>query len=77
MSDLDILDEFPPFDERPITARKKHPMRLSGDRITHCFRGHEFTAENTFINSSGGRVCRKCRRLWLLSRKPARSEASS
>lgn len=29
---------------------------------THCKRGHEFTPENTYIQSGGGRVCRECRR---------------
>lgn len=32
-------------------------------RTTHCKRGHEFTPENTFIHSSGGRQCRTCRNL--------------
>lgn len=28
---------------------------------THCYRGHEFTADNTYINpTSGGRQCRQC-----------------
>jgi hypothetical protein len=29
---------------------------------THCFRGHEFTPENTYHPPSGGRVCRTCQR---------------
>lgn len=29
---------------------------------THCKRGHEFTPENTYLNSRGGRVCRECQR---------------
>lgn len=27
---------------------------------THCFRGHEFTTENTVNRKSGGRACREC-----------------
>lgn len=39
-------------------ANDKHPW----SRRTHCSRGHEFTARNTFVTSSGGRGCRECRR---------------
>jgi hypothetical protein len=28
---------------------------------THCLRGHAFTADNTYIRPSGGRMCRACR----------------
>lgn len=36
-------------------------MRLK----THCKRGHEFTAENTYtFPSSGSRSCRQCREIW-------------
>src|SRR6267142_2156466 len=31
-------------------------------RQTHCKYGHEFTPENTYIMSQGGRQCRICRR---------------
>lgn len=34
----------------------------SGDK-KHCKRGHEFTPENTKINSKGARVCITCRRI--------------
>lgn len=30
--------------------------------ITHCPHGHEYTAENTHINTNGARSCRACRR---------------
>ena len=29
---------------------------------TRCVNGHQFTKENTYIRSNGGRVCRACRR---------------
>lgn len=29
---------------------------------THCKRGHEFTPENTRLNTRGARVCRSCER---------------
>ena len=29
---------------------------------THCPHGHEYTAENTYINPKGHRACRECRR---------------
>lgn len=30
---------------------------------THCPRGHEYTQENTYIQSKGGRVCKECSRI--------------
>ena len=35
-----------------ITAQKA--------RQTHCLRGHEFSAENTYITKAGSRGCRAC-----------------
>jgi len=29
---------------------------------THCPKGHEYTAENTFIQKKGSRVCRTCKK---------------
>lgn len=30
---------------------------------THCPKGHEYTLENTFMSSTGGRYCRECHRI--------------
>ena len=30
-------------------------------RKTHCLRGHEFTADNTYLRPGGQRMCRACR----------------
>ena len=31
---------------------------------THCKKGHEYTEENTYVASDGGRRCRECYRDW-------------
>lgn len=30
---------------------------------THCYRGHEYTPENTLLDSRGYRCCKRCARL--------------
>jgi hypothetical protein len=35
-------------------------MGKAQSRQTHCKRGHEFTPENTYVTSQGGRSCRAC-----------------
>lgn len=47
---------------RENTLRGTSPIAAEA-RATHCKRGHEFTAANTYVNSFGSRVCRACRRL--------------
>jgi hypothetical protein len=45
--------------------------KASGAKIrerTHCCRGHEYTAENTYITPQGWRNCRACHRLKMLRR---------
>lgn len=36
--------------------------RQAGRELTHCVHGHEYTPENTYINSSGYRQCLECRK---------------
>ena len=38
-------------------TRRGFPYR---ERKTHCIRGHEYTAENTHLNSAGFRECKIC-----------------
>lgn len=35
---------------------------------THCFRGHEFTKENSYVRPGGTRQCRKCRQIYELTK---------
>ena len=41
----------------PIAINRIHAAK------THCIRGHEFTPENTRLNSKGYRACRTCKRV--------------
>jgi hypothetical protein len=46
------------------SANKRDTVRNglhSQARKTHCKRGHEFTAENTYIRPDGARTCRRCK----------------
>lgn len=39
--------------------------RDHNQKKTHCSKGHEFTAENTYIRATGARTCRACmKRHW-------------
>lgn len=42
-------------------------------RQTHCHRGHEFTPENTYVDSRGGRRCRQCQRENAVAQRVKRS----
>lgn len=47
--------------ERVIeTKRAQGPLKGGPQNLTHCKRGHEFTAENTRLDKRGSRVCRTC-----------------
>ncbi len=48
--------------EHVVPLTQAEPMRCDGhSQKTHCKRGHEFTAENTYFSKSH-RWCRECRR---------------
>lgn len=44
----------------PVTNAEN--MRRRGARTTHCPRGHPYDQANTYINASGHRFCRACKR---------------
>lgn len=41
------------------TLRSSSPIAIHA-RQTHCVNGHEFTKENTYLRTAGGRYCRAC-----------------
>lgn len=43
----------------PVTGAENARRRDEG--MTHCPRGHEFNAENTYMRARGQRECRPCR----------------
>jgi hypothetical protein len=38
--------------------------RARRHRKTHCRNGHEFTADNSYLDSQGRKFCRECKRIW-------------
>jgi hypothetical protein len=51
--------------------RNQRPSSGSKNVRTHCFKGHEFSPENTIRARNGGRRCRRCRNESALSRNRA------
>jgi hypothetical protein len=45
-------------------------------RKTHCWRGHSFSDENTYVHD-GRRHCRKCQRIYEAAYKTRRAETNS
>lgn len=41
-------------------AKKKRVCTIGKSRMTHCHRGHEFSAENTRYTTQGHRRCKAC-----------------
>jgi len=44
-------------------AAAKHHISHVRSRRNHCFRGHEYTAQNTITMNDGGRGCRACNKI--------------
>ena len=62
------------YDVEPVCT-KCHADRDSARKAqTHCKRGHEFTADNTYKAANGTRHCRACARLRDLLRGPRGSD---
>lgn len=54
-------DHLEPVDQRTNLLRGIGWAAVNASK-THCVNGHEFTAENTYVNPSGRRHCRICRK---------------
>src|SRR6185369_1743609 len=58
-----------PVTARTNTLRAPEGVTAKKARQTHCIRGHEFDAANTYYRRRGGRTCRKCQaanyRRWM------------
>ena len=54
-----ILDGSQADNMRDMDEKGRRRNRFSGQ--THCKHGHEFTAENTYIDRNGYRNCRACK----------------
>jgi HNH endonuclease len=74
---LDHLCRVPrcvnPAHLEPVTARENSHRGMSPTLVAHrenrCLNGHEFTAENTILEKSGTKRCRRCRNAYLQSRR--------
>lgn len=61
-------DHLEPVTARANTLRSEAPSAANA-LATHCKRGHEFTAENTYVSVAGGRVCRTCSAAWRRAKR--------
>jgi hypothetical protein len=50
--------------------------RTRCQKITLCTKGHNYSTENTLINTNGQRVCRECNRIRVLANYYKRKELS-
>jgi hypothetical protein len=48
-------------DNMQDAARKGRIRTVGQSQLTHCHRGHEFTAENTTVRKDGSRRCNTCK----------------
>lgn len=67
-------DHLEPVTSRENTLRGTAPSAANA-RKTHCHNGHEFTPENTYIETYGARRCLACKRNGRLQRQQMREAA--
>lgn len=48
---------------RALSGEEWRRVNLPRKLLTHCYRGHEFTALNTMVDGDGKRHCIECRRI--------------
>jgi hypothetical protein len=48
-----------------VVTRAQHVKRRPIRRKMWCVNGHKFAGNNLYINPSGQRVCRTCKRIWM------------
>jgi HNH endonuclease len=56
-------DHLEPVTRRVNTLRGNAPSAIAARR-SHCAKGHEYTADNTYLHPNGDRRCRTCKRAW-------------
>lgn len=64
-------DHLEPVSHRENILRGESPQAVNA-RKTHCPQGHEYTPENTKVQTRGGRLCRICQREHSRNRRRSR-----
>ena len=59
-----------------VTRKENVRRGLCGAMVTVCPRGHEYTTENTRLDTKGWRRCRTCHRDWERVRRSTKAVAS-
>jgi hypothetical protein len=55
--------------------KKRHKPTLHNKQKSHCPKGHEYSNENTWINSNGWRWCKACNNIKAKKRYHARNKS--
>ncbi len=58
-----------PVTSRENLLRSEITMASMARKKTHCYKGHEFSKENTSKYSNGSRRCKQCQRDWFHANK--------